>query len=165
MVGHNKHEVVMGDSQVPEGISSASDKALEEAANLLEVVEQDVEPLSPLELEVAEERLNGIAFADIAKRLGLSLKVVRLVLGRPRVKAYIKDISESITANNKDVRMAIMSQLIEQKLEEEGLTSKLDLATLLQMQDSMGKVKEQAEVGGQNNVMINILNAISKDNS
>ena len=131
--------------------------AIEEAAQ--------VSPLSQLELAIAEEKLNNISNVDIAKRLGISSKVVRIVLGRKHVKAYINDVFESVTAASKEARMQLMAQIIENKMQEDGVTSNLDLAQLIQIMDGMGKLKEQTELGAQNNVMINILNAISKDDS
>ena len=139
-----------------------SGAALDEAKELEQALE--ITPLSPLELQIAEERLNNVTPTDISKRLGLPIKVVRSVLARQNVRAYIKDITEAITSSNKDIRIQLMAAIIEKKIAEEGLTSDLDLATLLKMQDDMGKVKEQADLGNQGNVMVNILNSITKGN-
>ena len=125
--------------------------------------ELKVTPLSPLELQIAEEKLNNIAPRAIAKRLGVSDKVVRIVLARHHVKVYIKDVFDSVTAADKDMRMQLMAAMIEEKMATEGISSKLDLAQLVQIIDSMGKVKEQADTGSQGSVMINILNNIRKD--
>jgi len=141
-------------------ISEASPEVLAEARSI-EV--EEVNLLSPLELQIAEEKLNNISPRDIARRLGISDKVVRIVLARNNVRRYIKDIFDSVTSADKEMRMQLMAAMIENKMEDEGINSKLDLAQLIQMLDGMGKVKEQADVGSQGSVMINILNQISKN--
>jgi len=169
MKAHHEHSI--GE---PIDITESDIKEMEEAINLpvevtegllaeAEVIEEVTTTLlSPLELKVAEEKLNNISPRDIARRLGVSDKVVRIILGRRNVKAYVKDVFDSVTAADKEMRMQLMAQMIENKMEEEGVSSGLDLAQLVQILDNMGKVKESADVGSQNNVMINILNQISK---
>ena len=135
----------------------------EHGAEVLEVEKEAmITPLSPLELQLATEKLNNIAPKAIAKRLGVSDKVVRIVLARPHVKKYIKDVFDAVTSADKTHRMQLMAAMIENKMEEEGINSKLDLAQLIQILDGMGKVAETAEVGGQGSVMVNILNQIKK---
>lgn len=137
----------------------------EDFSSELQAIEKEAEvsPLSPLELSIAEERLNNVSNRDIARRLGVSDKVVRIVLSRHHVRSYIKEVFEAVTTADKELRMQLMASMIENKMAEEGVTSKLDLAQLVQMLDSMGKVKEQADVGSQGSVMINILNTLQKD--
>ncbi len=164
------HEHILG-----EPILNVTEGMLQEGADMLPVVidkeiQKEVEivesealnVLSPLEAQIAEEKLNNIAPKDIAKRLGISDKVVRIVLGRRRVQKYIKDVFDSVTAADKENRIQLMAQVIENKIAEEGISSDVDLANLLQMLDSMLKVKEQSDLGTQNNVMINVLNQITK---
>ena len=164
MVDHKEHVVGNDVIEIEEANLDFPINTLEHTKELEELeMEVVATPLSPLELAIAEEKLNNISMKAISKRLGVSEKIVRIVLSRRHVKAYIKDIFEEVTAASKDERIQLMASIIANKLEEEGITSKLDLATLLQLQDSMGKVKEQADTGSQNNVMINILNSIRKD--
>jgi len=168
---HHKH--VLGDNEDFNVSEEVIERQLVEMPdtdidrNEVRVIEESaqVSPLSQLELAIAEEKLNNISNIDIAKRLGISGKVVRIVLGRKHVKEYINDVFESVTAASKEARIQLMAQIIENKMQEEGVTSNLDLAQLIQIMDGMGKLKEQTELGAQNNVMINILNAISKDES
>ena len=166
MLEHKEHIVGADEIEIDEGdLELALPVVVNE--NVSEIValekEMEVTPLSPLELQIAEEKLNGIAPKDIAKRLGISDRIVRVVLSRGHVKRYIKDVFEAVTSADKDMRMQLMAALIENKMEQEGITSKLDLAQLIQILDSMGKVKETAEVGSQGSVMIQILNNIKKD--
>ena len=166
MTTHIEHSVGDGEIELTE---EDLQEHLPEVTNVhtkeLAVLEAEasITPLSPLELQIAEEKLDNIAPRAIAKRLGISDKVVRLVLSRGHVKKYVKDVFDAVTAADKDMRMQLMAAMIEQKMAEEGISSKLDLAQLIQMLDSMGKVKEQAEAGSQGSVMINILNTIKKD--
>ncbi len=164
------HEHILGEPilNVTEGMLQegtdmlpvAIDKEIQKEVEIVEAEALNV--LSPLEAQIAEEKLNNIAPKDIAKRLGISDKVVRIVLGRRRVQKYIKDVFDSVTAADKENRIQLMAQVIENKIAEEGISSDIDLANLLQMLDSMLKVKEQSDLGTQNNVMINVLNQITK---
>lgn len=161
------HEHVVGDNEIEleeteEFFPVAIDPVYKGEVELLEQ-ELSLSPLSPLEMQIAEEKLNNVTNKDIAKRLGVSDKVVRVVLGRTSVKRYIREVFDSVTSADKEQRMQLMAALIEQKMATEGITSKLDLAQLIQMLDSMGKVKEQADVGSQGNIMVNILNNLRKD--
>ena len=162
---HLEHVVGDGEIEISEEELYLPEVVVNEHTDEILALEKELEvtPLSPLEMQIAEEKLNNVTHKAIATRLGVSDKIVRVVLGRMHVKKYIKDIFESVTAADKEQRMQLMAALIEQKMAEEGITSKLDLAQLIQMLDSMGKVKEQADVGSQGNVMINILNNIRKD--
>ena len=162
---HLEHVVGDGEIEIAEDELYLPEIVVNEHTDEILALERELEvtPLSPLEMQIAEEKLNNVTHKAIATRLGVSDKIVRVVLGRMHVKKYIKDIFESVTAADKEQRMQLMAALIEQKMAEEGITSKLDLAQLIQMLDSMGKVKEQADVGSQGNVMINILNNIRKD--
>ncbi len=164
MAEHQEHIVGEDEIEITEELEASLPIVVEHPEEVALIEEgARLKPLSPLELQIAEESLNRVAAKDISKRLGVSLKVVRIVLGRSHVKIYIKDVFEAVSTSNKDIRIQLMSSLIEKKLEEEGLTSKLDLGTLLQMQDSMLKVEEQASLGSQGNIMVNILQAIRKD--
>lgn len=165
-MNHNEHIVGEGEIEFsPELEEELNLPVVNEHTQELSVIEDElaVSPLSPLEMQIAEEKLNNVAPKAIAIRLGVSDKVVRIILGRMHVKKYIKDVFESVTAADKEQRMQLMAGLIEQKMAEEGVTSKLDLAQLIQILDSMGKVKEQADVGSQGSVMINILNTLKRD--
>lgn len=164
MMEHHEHIVGEGSIEIDDAELEAMLPVVCEHTEEVALMEKELEvtPLSPLELQIAEEKLNNITHKDIAKRLGVSDKVVRLVLSRNHVKKYIKEVFESVTAADKEQRMQLMAALIEQKMSEEGITSKLDLAQLIQMLDSMGKVAEQADIGSQGNVMIQILNNIKK---
>jgi DNA-binding CsgD family transcriptional regulator len=154
-------------SIMPITVASApsAPNALEETAKqeVASIEQEETALLSPLEMQIAEEKLNNISNRDIARRLGVSDKVVRIVLSRRRVRAYVKDVFDSVTTADKEMRMQLMAAMIENKMEEEGINSKLDLAQLVQMLDTMGKTKEQADLGSQGNVMINILNNLKKD--
>ncbi len=163
------HEHIVGEGEI-----ELSDVEVEELSMDLVVsphtteietleLEGMVSPLSPLELQIAEEKLNNVPIKSIPKRIGVSDKVVRVVLGRNHVKKYIKDVFDSVTSADKEMRMQLMAQMIENKMEEEGISSKLDLAQLVQILDGMGKVKEQAAESSQGSVMINILNTLKKD--
>ena len=136
--------------------------AIQEAKEVEETVNN---LLSPLELQIAEEKLNNVSPRDIARRLGVSDKVVRIVLARKAVRMYIADVFNSVTAADKEMRMQLMAAMIENKMEEEGVTSGLDLAQLVQMLDSMGRVQEQADTGSQSSIMINILSKLSKNDA
>ena len=161
---HHEHSVGDGEIELTE---EEVELMLPVAQHPKEVaaIEDDLEthPLSPLEMQVAEEKLNNVAPKAIAKRLGISDKVVRVILSRHHVKKYIKEVFDAVTAADKDMRMQLMAQMIENKMEEEGITSKLDLAQLVQILDGMGKVKEQAAEGSQGSVMINILQSLKRD--
>ncbi len=164
MLEHKEHIVGAEDIEITEedlGMDLVINEHIDEVVALEK--ELEVSPLSPLELQVAEEKLNNIAPKAIAKRLGVSDKVVRVILSRHHVKKYIKEVFDAVTSADKDMRMQLMASLIENKMLEEGVSSKLDLAQLIQMLDSMGKVKEQADTGSQGSVMINILNNLKKD--
>lgn len=166
MLDHHEH--IVGEDEIElteEEMELSLPTVINEHQRELEIIEEEIKvsPLSPLELQIAEEKLNGIAPKAIAKRLGVSDKVVRIILGRSHVKKYVKDVFDAVTSADKEHRMQLMAALIENKMTEEGITSKLDLAQLIQILDGMGKVKEQADVGSQGNVMINILNQIKKD--
>ena len=161
---HLEHVVGDGEIEISEEELYLPEVVVNEHTDEILALEKELEvtPLSPLEMQIAEEKLNNVTHKAIATRLGVSDKIVRVVLGRTHVKKYIKDVFESVTAADKEQRMQLMAALIEQKMSEEGITSKLDLGTLLQMLDSMGRVKEQADTGSQGSVMINILNQIKK---
>ena len=161
MTEHKEHIVGADELEIPEEYLPVVTEHPTEVALIEE--EYAKTPLSPLELQIAEEKLNNVAPKAIAKRLGISDKVVRIVLARHHVKVYIKDVFESVTAADKDMRMQLMAAMIEEKMATEGISSKLDLAQLVQILDSMGKVKEAADAGSQGSVMINILNSIRKD--
>ena len=163
MATHEEHIVGNGEIEITEELEASLPIVVEHPEEVAVIEEEVTSPLSPLELQIAEEKLDNIAPRAISKRLGVSDKVVRIVLARPHVKRYIKDVFDSVTAADKDMRMQLMAALIEQKMAEEGINSKLDLAQLIQILDSMGKVKEAAEAGSQGSVMINILNQIKKD--
>jgi len=165
MLEHKEHIVGADEIEIEdEDLELALPVVINENTKEIVALEKELEvsPLSPLEMQIAEEKLNNISHKAIAKRLGVSDKIVRVVLSRSHVKRYIKDVFEAVTSADKDMRMQLMAALIENKMAEEGITSKLDLAQLIQMLDSMGKVKETAEVGSQGSVMINILNNIKK---
>ena len=166
MLKHNEHivgedEIEINEEEMELSLPVVVNEHTVEVQNIEK--EAEVTPLSPLELEIAEKKLNNIAPNAIAKQLGLSMKVVRIVLGRAHVKKYVKTVFDAVTSADKDIRIQLMASLIANKMEEEGVTSKLDLAQLLAMQDSMLKVQEQSDLGGQNNIMVNILNQIKKD--
>ena len=163
---HHEHIVGEGEIELTEeemelSLPSVIPQHPEELATL--EAELAVSPLSPLELQIAEEKLNNIAPKAIAKRLGVSMKVVRVILGRTHVKQYVKDVFDAVTAADKNLRMQLMAQMIENKMAEDGINSKLDLAQLVQILDGMGKVKEQAAEGSQGSVMINILQNLRKE--
>ena len=165
MTQHLEHFVGENEIELTEDIEVLLPEVLPQFPKEIEAItkELEVSPLSPLELQIAEEKLNNVAPKAIAKRLGVSDKVVRIVLSRTHVKKYIKEVFDSITSADKDMRMQLMAAMIENKMAEEGISSKLDLAQLIQILDGMGKVKEQSDVGSQGNVMINILNNLQKD--
>ena len=160
---HNEHSVGDGEIEI-EDFDNIVPVVINEHINEIAIIEEGTtSTLSPLELQIAEEKLNNIAPRNIAQRIGVSDKVVRIVLSRAHVKKYIKEVFDAVTTADKEMRMQLMAAMIEEKMATEGITSKLDLAQLVQMLDSMGKVKEQADVGSQGSVMINILNTLKRD--
>jgi len=127
-------------------------------------------PLTLVERVICEMRADKKTNSVIASELGLSITVIKRVLAKEYVKAFLKDLINAQYDLTKEYRLEIMDKIIKSKMEQverdlEGDFSKAtrkDLVDLLLIQDSMLKEREKKELGTNEDTYITLLQQIVK---
>jgi len=169
----NNHKAIMLGEDIPnepiqgEIITQKQQSKFIETEDIVEDYGKKMLFMTPLEREVAFNLAEGVRHNAIAELLGIDVRTVKIISRRPHVKSFVTEYVEETTAMLKAKREQYLAQIIEAKLDkiaDMSEASDLDIATLLMMQDTMGREKEKAKLqAGNQNQVINVLQLIRKD--
>ena len=169
----NEHKAIMLGDDIPNEpiqgeVMPRMKSKFKETEDLVEDYGKKMQFMTPLEREIAFNLAEGVRHGAIAEMLNLDVRTVKIISRRKHVREFVKEYVEETTAMLKSKREQYLAQIIEAKLDkivDMADASNLDIATLLMMQDTMGREREKAKLqAGNQNQVINVLQLIKKDN-